>query len=98
MDDFVDRIYPIASEIKDSTDTARAASFFALHLEIDNQRRLRTKPCDKRDDFNFTIVNFPFICSNIPGATAYGVYISLWYSDITELVVPIIISLIEGCC
>jgi hypothetical protein len=22
------------------------------------------------------IVNFPFICSNIPAATAYGVYIS----------------------
>ena len=76
MDDFVDRIYPIASEIKDSTDTARAASFFALHLEIDNERRLRTKPYDKRDDFNFTIVNFPFICSNIPGANALE-YISL---------------------
>jgi hypothetical protein len=31
---------------------------------------------DKRDDFNFPIVNFPFICSNIPAAPAYGVYIS----------------------
>jgi hypothetical protein len=30
----------------------------------------------KRDDFNFPIVNFPFMCSNIPGAPAYGVYIS----------------------
>ena len=30
---------------------------------------------DKRDDFNFPIVNFPFICSNIPAAPAYGVYI-----------------------
>jgi hypothetical protein len=50
MDDFVDRNYPIASEIKDSTDTERAASFFALHLEIDNERRLRTKPYDKRDE------------------------------------------------
>ena len=29
---------------------------------------------DKRDDFNFAIVNFPFICSNIPAAPAYGVY------------------------
>ena len=29
---------------------------------------------DKRDDFNFPIVNFPFICSNIPAAC--GVYIS----------------------
>jgi hypothetical protein len=38
--------------------------------------RLRTKLYDKRDDFNFPIVNFPFICSNIPAAPAYGVYIS----------------------
>jgi hypothetical protein len=35
-----------------------------------------TKLYDKRDDFNFLIVNFPFICSKIPAATAYGVYIS----------------------
>jgi hypothetical protein len=31
---------------------------------------------DKRDDFNFLIVNSPFICSNIQAAPAYGVYIS----------------------
>jgi hypothetical protein len=30
---------------------------------------------DKRDDFNFPIVKLPFICSNIPAAPAYGVYI-----------------------
>jgi hypothetical protein len=34
------------------------------------------KLCDKRDDFNFPIVNFPFKCCNIPTAPAYGVYIS----------------------
>jgi hypothetical protein len=27
---------------------------------------------DKRDDFDFPIVNFPFICGNIPEAPAYG--------------------------
>jgi hypothetical protein len=37
---------------------------------------LNTEIYDKRDDFNFLIVNFPFICSNIPAAPAYGVYIS----------------------
>jgi hypothetical protein len=46
------------------------------HLEIDSEGRLRTKIYDKRDDFNFPIVNFPIICSNIPAAPAYGVYIS----------------------
>jgi hypothetical protein len=30
----------------------------------------------KRDDFNFPIVNFPFICSNIQVAPAHGVDIS----------------------
>ena len=28
------------------------------------------------DDFNFTIVNFPFLSSNIPQSPAYGVYVS----------------------
>ena len=38
----------------------------------DNPTRLH----DKRDDFNFPIVNFPFLSSNIPSAPAYGVYVS----------------------
>ena len=74
--DFVDRIYPIELEAKDTTDAVRSASYFDLHLEIDSEGRLRMKLYDKRDDFNFHIVNFPFICSNIPAAPAYGVYIS----------------------
>ena len=74
--DFVDRIYPIELEIKDTTDTDGSASYLDIHLEIVSEGRLRTKLYDKRDDFNFPIVNFLFICSNIPAAPAYGVYIS----------------------
>jgi hypothetical protein len=70
--DFLDRIYPIELEIKDTKDTDTSASY----LEIDSEGRLRMKLYDKRDDFNFPIVNYPFICSNIPAAPAYGVYIS----------------------
>jgi hypothetical protein len=73
--DFVDRIYNIELEIKDTTNTYRSASYIDLHLEIDNTERLRTKLYDKRDYFNFPIVNFPFICSNVPTAPVYGVYI-----------------------
>jgi hypothetical protein len=74
--DFVDRIYPIELEIKNTTDTDRSASYIELHLEIDSEGRLRTKLYDKRDDFNFPIANFPFICSNIQAAPSYGVCIS----------------------
>jgi hypothetical protein len=48
--DFVDHIYPINLEIKNTTDTYRYASYLDLHLEIDSERRLRTKPYDKRDE------------------------------------------------
>ena len=76
LGDFVDRIYPIELEIKDTTDTDRSASYLDLHLEIDSEGRFRTQLYDKRDDFNFPIVNFPFLCSSTPAAHAYGVYTS----------------------
>jgi hypothetical protein len=68
--DFVDHIFPVELEIKDTTDIIRAASYLDLHLENDNEIRLRMKLYDKRDDFYFHIVNFQFTCSNIPAAPA----------------------------
>jgi hypothetical protein len=47
-----------------------------LYLEFDNSGQLSTKIYDKRDDFNFKIINFPNMCSNIPASPAYDVYIS----------------------
>ena len=35
-----------------------------------------SKIYDKRDDFDFDIVNFPFLDGNIPRAPSYGFYIS----------------------
>jgi hypothetical protein len=43
--------------MKDTTDTARSASYLDLHFESDSDCRLRTKLYDKRDDFNFAIVS-----------------------------------------
>ena len=43
--------------------------------KFDN-RKLTFRLDDKRDYFNFPIVNFPFLSSNIPSAPAYGVYVS----------------------
>jgi hypothetical protein len=45
-------------------------------LEFDDSGQLSTKIYDKRDDFNFKIMNFPNVCSNIPVSPAYGVYTS----------------------
>ena len=38
---------------------------------------MKTKIYDKRDDFDFDIVNFPFLNGDVPRSASYGVYISL---------------------
>ena len=37
---------------------------------------VKTKIYDKRDDFDFDIVNFPFLDGEVPRSTTYGIYIS----------------------
>jgi hypothetical protein len=73
----ISRVQMIHSDIV----TCRSASYRDLHFEIDHEGRLRTNLYDKRDDFVFFVVNFTFICSNIPAAPAYGEYISLLIRD-----------------
>ena len=51
------------------------AAFLDLHLWISNDI-VSTKIYDKRDDFYFEIVNFPFLDGDVPRSTSYGVYIS----------------------
>ena len=46
-----------------------------LNLSISNGT-VSTKIYDKRDDFDFDIVNFPFFDGVVPRRTSYGVYIS----------------------
>jgi hypothetical protein len=55
LSDFVDPIYPIEHEIKDTTDIANSASYLDLHLEIDSENWLRTKLYHRRNAFNFPL-------------------------------------------
>ena len=49
--------------------------YYSILIEIENGK-YHTTIFDKRDNFGFIIVNFPYLCSNIPTKPAYGVYIS----------------------
>ena len=52
------------------------AAFLDLHLSISNDIVSTTyKIYDKHDDFDFEIVNFPFLYGDFPRSTSYGVYI-----------------------
>ena len=76
LDNYVDFVYPVEWEIKDTTDSLVSASYLDIMLEIDHDQHLTTNIYDKHDEFNFSIVNFPLLCSNIPESRAYGVFIS----------------------
>ena len=51
------------------------APFLDLNLSITNGI-VSPKIYDKLDDFNFEIVNFPFLGGDVPRSPSYGVYIS----------------------
>ena len=51
------------------------ASLLDLYLSISNGF-VKTKIFNKRDDFDFVIVNFPFLDGDVPRSTSYGVFIS----------------------
>ena len=69
-------IIPAELEIKDTTESTTSDSYIDLLLSIGMGSQLHTSIYDKRDDFNFHIINFPFLSSNIPSSRAYGFFIS----------------------
>jgi hypothetical protein len=75
---YVHLIYPDELEMKDTTESDKSASYLGtlLNMYWFQWQTDKFTIYDKRDDFDFAIVNFPFLCSNIPLSPAYGVYIS----------------------
>ena len=55
----VSQIYPSEVQLNKANTSDTEASFLDLHLSISNDI-VSTKIYDKRDDFDFEIVNFPF--------------------------------------
>jgi hypothetical protein len=62
---YVHLIYPDELEIKDTTKYDKCASYLAILLNIDSNGTLTTSRYVRRNDFQFAIVNFSFLCSNI---------------------------------
>ena len=75
FDSMVNRIYPSELQLNRANGSDAEASFLDLHLSI-SDGFVKTKIYDKRDDFDFDIVNFPFLDGDVPRSASYGVYIS----------------------
>ena len=70
----VKQIYPPELQLNKVNNTDTEAPFIALHLSIANGF-VSSKIYDKCDDFDFDIVNFPFLDSDVPRRASYGVFI-----------------------
>ena len=71
----VHRIYPAELQLNKANASNTEAAFLDLYLSIHNDI-VSTKIYDKRDDFDFYIVNFPFLDGDVPRCPSYCVYIS----------------------
>ena len=71
----VNQIYPHELQLNKAYTSDTEAPFLDLHLSISNGF-VSSKIYDKRDDFDFDIVNFPFLDGDVPRRPSYGVYIS----------------------
>ena len=70
------KFYPPELQLNKANNTGTEAPFLDLHISIANGF-VSSKIHDKRDDFDFDIVNFTFLDGDVPRrASSYGVYIS----------------------
>ena len=71
----VGQIYPTDLQLNKANSFDTEVPFLDLDLAITNGI-VSSKIYYKRDDFNFEIVNFPFLDGDVPRSPSYGVYIS----------------------
>ena len=71
----ISKIYPRELTLNKANISDTVVSILNLHLSI-TDGKITSKIYDKRDDFNFDIVNYPQLDGDVPRTTSYGVYIS----------------------
>ena len=74
--DCLKEIYPSQLTVEKANTSDHLVDYLDLTFIIDSGGKLSTRLYGKRDDFDFHIVNFLFLSSNIPSDPSYGVYIS----------------------
>ena len=63
---YLKEIYPSELTVEKANKSDHLADYLDLTFIIDSGGKLSTRLYDKCDDFDFHIVNFPFLSSNIP--------------------------------
>ena len=75
FEQMVGQVYSSELQLNKANSSDTEAPFLDLNLSITNGR-VSSKIYDKPDEFNFEIVNFPFLDADVPRSPSYAVYIS----------------------
>ena len=73
--DYLKEIYPFQLTVEKANKSDYLANYLDLTFIMDSGGKFSNRLSDKRDDFDFHIVNFPFLSSSIPSGPSHGVYI-----------------------
>ena len=83
------QIYPSELQLNKANTYDTEAAFLELLLAISSDI-VSTKIYDKRDDFDFEIVNFPFVDGDVPPSVLWGQYLNSF--DLLELLAMLLTS------
>ena len=68
-------IYPRELQLNKANTSDKETSFLDLNIKVVGSN-IHTSVYDKRDDFGYPIVNFPWLSGDVPRLPSYGIYIS----------------------
>ena len=95
FEQMVGQIYPTELQLNKANTSDTEAPFLDLNLSITNGK-VSSKIYDKRDDFNFIIVNFPFLGGDVLRSPSYPmVYIFLSLFVLLECALMLMTSTTE---
>ena len=72
---YIPDIYTAELQLKKANTSDKETSFLVLNIKVIGSD-IHTSVYDKRDDFGFPIVNFPWLSGDVPRLRSYGIYIS----------------------
>ena len=78
FDGLISRIYPSELQLNKTNSYEIEAPFLVLHLSI-LDGFISCKIYDKRDDFDFGIVNFPYLDGDVPRRASYYISQRIWF-------------------
>ena len=72
---YIPDTYPAELQLNKANTSDKETSFLDLNIKVFGSD-IHTSVYDKRDDFGFPIVNFPWLSGDVPRLPSYGIYIS----------------------